>query len=151
MYWCPTHCVVASSWIVSSTRIRALSWFLITTYQSHNNKNDRRLNPGRETHEYNNYITVLHTRWLDIIGVQINNYCHGKSLLRLTRDFLFGDSRKKLNSLTFRFRQVSFRHYMNILNSSITIHDQIKSRIFCLAKHQGHLTNYQFLMKRTQQ
>ena len=34
------------------------------------------------------------------------------------------------------------------LNSSITIHDKAKSWITCLAKHQGHLTNYQFLMKR---
>ena len=37
------------------------------------------------------------------------------------------------------------------INYSKPIHAKIKSLIICLAKIQGHLSNYQFLMKRTQQ
>ena len=36
-------------------------------------------------------------------------------------------------------------------SDSMIIHDKTKTRIICLAKNQGHLPNYQFLMKRTQQ
>ena len=53
--------------------------------------------------------------------------------MRLTGDFLFVDLRKKLNSLTSRFRQVSSRA-VSRLNSSITIHDETKTRIIYLAK-----------------
>ena len=46
------------------------------------------------------------------------------------KDFLFVDLPKKLNSLTSGYRQVpSWR-----VNSSITIHDETKSRIFCWQK-----------------
>ena len=41
------------------------------------------------------------------LGIQINNYCYGKSQVRVTRDFLFVDLSKKLNSLNSRFPQVS--------------------------------------------
>ena len=63
--------------------------------------------------------------------------------MRITRDFFFVDLRKKLNSLTSRFRQVSC--------PCITIHDEIKLRIICLTKTEGLLSNSLFLMKRTQQ
>ena len=39
-----SNCLNSTSWIVfmnrNSGRIRALSWYLMTTFQSHNNKND---------------------------------------------------------------------------------------------------------------
>ena len=71
--------------------------------------------------------------------------------MRLTRDFLFVDLLNKLNSLTFRSRHlVKFDMNRGIKQFNNTIHDKTKSRIICLAKNQGHLTNYQFLMKRTQ-
>ena len=50
------------------------------------------------------------------LGVLLfNNYtCYGKSQMRITRDFLFVDLRKKLNSLIFRFRK-------NKLSISVTM------------------------------
>ena len=88
------------------------------------------------THEYLDTITL---------GVLINNYCYGKSQVRITRDFLFVDLRKVLNSLTYRFLRVE-------LSISITIHGATKSRIICLIKTETLLlSNSQFLMKRTKQ
>ena len=85
----------------NSGRIRALSWYLIIVYQRHKNKNG--LEPGRarvSTHEYLHTITP---------AVLINKYCYGKSCGRITRDFLFVDLRKVLNSLTSKYLLVSCR------------------------------------------
>ena len=57
--------------------------------------------------------------------------------MRLTRDFLFIDLRKKLTS---KFRQVSSRHIFNGLNFLITIHDKTKSWIICLTKKNKNKT-----------
>ena len=82
------------------------------------------------THEY------LDTIPLEVL---INNYCYGKSQMRIARDFLFVGLRKKLNSLTSRFRQVSCRYVL-----CITIHDETKSRIICLAKPKDYLSFKRF-------
>ena len=49
----------------------------------------------------------LHTITLAVL---IYNYCYGKSQVRITRDFLFVDLRKVLNSLTSGFLLVSCRY-----------------------------------------
>ena len=60
--------------------------------------------------------------------------------MRVTRDFLFVDLRKKLNSLTSRFRQVSSRHVeTDYTLYKVKVHDETKSRIICLAKNERHL------------
>ena len=95
------------------------------------------LDPGRawnSTHEYLDTSTL---------GALINNYCYGKSQVRITRDFLFVDLRKELNSITSRFLLVSCRYLY------ITIHDATKSRIICLTYTEGLFpSNSKFLMKR---
>ena len=67
----------------------------------------------------------------------------------ITRDFLFVDLRKELNSLTSRFRQVSCPICIT------TIQDETKLRIICLAKTKVILatvllSNSQFLTTRLQ-
>ena len=75
----------------------------------------------------------------------INNYCYGKSQVRITRDFLFVDLHMVLNSLTPRF-------FTRKLPISITIRDATKSQIICFTKTEWPLpSNSQFRMKRTQQ
>ena len=102
------HCQVSITWIVfinrNSGRIRALSWFLIMTYQTTTIRMTTWLDTWRArgwTHEY------LYTPTL---GVLINNYCYGKFQVRITRDFLFVNLRKKLNpffgEIKFHFDQV---------------------------------------------
>ena len=86
-------------------------------YQSHNNKNGH-LRTRVSTHEYLHTITLV---------VLINNYCYGKSQVRITRDFLFVDLRKVLNSLTSRFLRVSCGYLYTW------------SRIICLTKTEGLL------------
>ena len=77
------------------------------------------------------------------LGVVINNYCHGKYQLRITRDFLF---------LTYVRYWIHFQIFTSKLWVSMTIHDATKSRIICLTKTEGLLpSNSQFLMKRAQQ
>ena len=107
------------------------------TYQSHNNRNDPPDStpggPVTKTHEYLDTITL---------GVLINNYCYGKSLVRITRDFFFVDLPKKLNSLNLKISSGK-------LCICITIHNATKSRIICLTKTEGLLpSNSQFLIKK---
>ena len=61
------------------------------------------------------------------LGILINNYSYGKSEVRITRDFLFVDLRKKMSSFNSRFRRVK-------LSICITILDETKLRIICLTK-----------------
>ena len=84
------------------------------------------LDPGRaqdSTHEHLDTITL---------GVLINNYCYGKTQLRITRDFLC-DLRRVLNSRnTSIFLRVSCRYLL-------TVHDATKSLIIYLTKTGGLL------------
>ena len=57
------------------------------------------------------------------LGVLINNYCCEKSQMRLTRDLFFADLSKKLNSLTFRFCQVTSRHKLSVSHEKNTTKD----------------------------
>ena len=122
-------------------RIRALLWYLIIVYRSHNNKNDHLTRPWERarvsTHEYLHTITLI---------VLINNYCYGKSQVRITRDFLV-DLHNYGTEFTY------FQIFTRKLSISVTIHDATKSWIICLKKKpDGPLpSNFQFLMKRTQQ
>ena len=45
-------------------------------------------------------------KYLDTLPLRALKNCYGKSRVRITRDFFFVDLRKKLNSLTPKFRQV---------------------------------------------
>ena len=100
----------------TSGRIRALSWYLIIAYQSHNNKNDHLTRPR----EGPRLISAWVSRYITL-AVLINNYCYVKSQERIPGDFLFVDLRKELNSLTSRFCTSN-------LSISIIIHDATKSR-----------------------
>ena len=137
-----THCLIIyflDSFIDrKSGRIRAVSWYLIMTYQSHNNERPPNSTPGGPgaTIHINTYTSYrYHTP-----RILINNFCYGKSQVRITRDFLCVDLRKKLNSLTSRFRQV-----VDMYNN---VWWWIADYLF--DKTEGlFLSNSQFLMKRT--
>ena len=71
---------------------------------SHNNKNEHLTRPW-EGSGLNAWVSTYH-----YLVVLINNYCYGKSQVRITRDFLFVDLHMVLNSLTSRFLLVSCRY-----------------------------------------
>ena len=48
------------------------------------------------------------------LGVLINSYCYGTSEVRIIRDFFF-NLRKKLDSLSCRFLQVSYRYELEYM------------------------------------
>ena len=105
------HCLVSISWKVfinrKTGRIRAPSWYLIMINQSHNNKNDHLTRP-REGQGLNGL-----NAWVLRYPTPRSSY---KQLLLWkissadNQDFLFADLRKKLNSLTSRFRQLNYRY-----------------------------------------
>lgn len=66
-----------------------------------------------------------------------------KTQVWITRDFLFVDLLKKLNSLTSRFRQVSCQY-------TISIYDETILLIICLTKNGGFYLNSQLLKKMIQ-
>ena len=109
-----------------------------------NNKNDHLTRP-RESPGLNARIS----RHLPL-GVLINNYCFRKSQVRITKDFLFVDLRKKNK---FTYFQISTSK-LTICITIMTRHDETKLRIICFTKTKWLLLNFQFLInmiKRTQQ
>ena len=101
------QCLISTSWIVfinrKTRRIRGLKVFNNDLPKSQNKNN--LLTRPRGVSRLNAYVSKYHT-----FEILINNFCHGKSQVQITRDVLFVLLRKKLDSLASRFQQVNCRY-----------------------------------------
>ena len=136
-------CLNSTPWIVftnrNSERIRALSWYLIISYQSHNNKNDH-LNRPWEGPGLNAWVSRYH-------------YPRSSNTQLMLWKISSADNQGLLLCwLTWETEFTYLQISSNKLLICITIHDATKSWIICLTKPEGLLpSKSQFLMKRTQQ
>ena len=123
----------------NSWRIRALSWYLIIVYRSHNNKYDHLTRPW-EGSELNAWVSTYH-------------YPRSSNKQLLFWKISSADNyRLPLCWLTYGTEFTYFQIFTRKLSISLAIHDATKLRIICLTITEGLLpSNSQFLMKRAQQ